>query len=287
MSNLWQGKWWGVERWERKHLVSLPDADLLAWSDEEAWERYPDLRWIYDKQQLYQKAGEPFRTVNNWPDEGIWIWKPAVNLEGMGSGARVLDAKLSPPLGEEGVLQPYYGEPHLSSDVLLDGGQVIDCWTMQAGTTDNPGEFTLWKSVNLDWGRHPGIQWATQLLPADFRGVVNVETRGPAGHLLELHLRPSLQFFTICQGLLERLPEWYAGGKWERAPWKQTYSVPVFVPKGSVVRRQTVAFLPAGVTEVAVDTSLAQPLNCTRLGYVNGTNLSQCLQIAAQLARGA
>lgn len=283
--NLYKGQWWGVERWEQPLLAGLKDAHLCAWSDEEAWERYPELRWVYDKQQLYQKAGETFATAANWPMEGLWVGKPAVNLDGMGAGAKLIDAKLQPPMDEVGVLQPYYDEPHLSTDMVFVGGHLLGQWTMQGGTTSRPGEFTLWKSVDLEPGINPCIDWARKLLPDNYTGAANVETRGPEGHLLELHLRPSLQFWDVSQGLLPALPAIIASEKQYKSNWAQTYSVPVFVEKGQAVSPKEVAFLPAGVSSVNIDTSLAQPIDCRRVAYVNGTDLSQCLRLAQLLVQ--
>lgn len=283
MSNLWEEKWWGVEPWERPLLASVEDAHLQAWSDEEAWERYPELRWVYDKQELYRRAGEPYATAANWPVEGDWVWKPAVNLEGMGTGARRVDARTQPPIEGVGVLQPYYDEPHLSTDMVFVGGALLAHWTMQGGTTDNLGEFTLWKSLALDAGKNPCVEWAVKLLPPNYTGAVNVETRGPQGHLLELHLRPSLQFWDVSQGLLENIPSILKSGKAYSPRWCQTYSVPVFVDKDVVVTPKAIDFLPSGVFSVHVDTSLSQPVKRRRLVYVNGTDLSQCLLVARGL----
>lgn len=291
---LYKGEWFGVEPHERPYFKGLRDANLLAWSDEEAWERYPEQRWVYEKDRLYSFLGQEFTTDASAVSSLDWdqvVRKPRINLRGMGEGAHSYDMYAQPGGGDtcsKGVLyQPYYGLPHLSTDVVVRRGRVIDYWTFRATPVEPevPGVFDLWTSVATECPALPAIQRLLQR--EEFRqwtGVLNVETRSWNDRVLEIHLRPSVQFFDVSGGLLGQLPALVKEGRWTRLKWKQTYSVPFFLPCDvALPTKEPSLFLPSGVSSVQWDRSDAQPEGFRRVLVLNGTDLQQCLTLGRAL----
>src|SRR5262245_8411681 len=64
------------------------DRELPTLTDAEAWQRYPQLRWLYDRLQLSLALGYECGPAGTLPPRpGTWFVKPIVNLNGMGVDA--------------------------------------------------------------------------------------------------------------------------------------------------------------------------------------------------------
>ena len=166
-----------------------------------------DYPWAFDKvEQLRIHShviGESEHGIGSPPDHYPCIVKPRRNPRGLASGycyrAGVGD------VGAGNLWQRRYTGEHYSVDVAVLNGRVAGPAYYARGIENHltPGRFLCWQ-VSPQW-KPPYME--THLAPflallGAYRGIVNFEFREVSGtdtrlRLIELHLRPSVEFFPI------------------------------------------------------------------------------------------
>jgi hypothetical protein len=85
--------------------------------DADAWQRYPQLRWIYDRLQLCERLGYQCGPAGVAPPiDGQWFIKPQINLCGMGLGAQLY---IGQPIPAGYFWMPCFEGQQLSVDLQL------------------------------------------------------------------------------------------------------------------------------------------------------------------------
>jgi hypothetical protein len=248
-----------LDSWERKYIENLKDRDLLAWDDFEAWQRYPKHSWIYDKQALAVFTGLlTYDLEKEIPDKGHYpyIVKPRTNFSGLSKDAYVVSSEDEIEDWEGMIAQEFLEGHHGTADVVMLGGVVLDSF---AFTTHKNyyGEIKLFES-------NPFLPLPVadklRMLFSDYTGVVNVEYI--AGRIIEIHLRPSLQFYDICNGFIEQIPSFINNKKWNKVKYKRTYS--------KIYRTKY-----EGVPEVKAIPVKSEGISSVQLCWENGKTLSE------------
>ena len=200
-----------IDDWDFSYIKDLDNNDLLAWSDKEAYERYPNYNWVYDKYIIHHKFNDPHK----YP----LIVKSRTNLEGMGKGTFKVnnEEQLKEAFKDKNIVIPYYNGIHYSIDIVIEEFKPIDSWAFLC-YKDELGSFTLFESIETP---NKALEIASQLNIK--RGVINIELIGDK--LIEIHLRPSLSFFDICGGMQEQLPNFIKTGKYKKTKYQKTYSM--------------------------------------------------------------
>ena len=88
-------------------------------TDAEAWQCYPQLRWLYDRLQLSLALDYECGPAGTLPPRpGIWFVKPIINLNGMGVGAYAQHYDGGPafPVRPGSFWMPHFTGRHLSID---------------------------------------------------------------------------------------------------------------------------------------------------------------------------
>lgn len=210
-----------LDPWEANFIRNLKNRELLAWSDFESWHRYPKHSWVYDKQALASFTGVPTYDLETEIPDSIhypYIIKPRTNFTGLSKDAYVASSEDEIEDWKGMIAQKYIEGHQGTSDVVLLNGAVVDSFSF---TTHKNyyGEIKLFES-------NPFIplQVVNKLrdLFSGYTGVVNVEYIN--SDIIEIHLRPSLQFYDICGGLIEQLPRFMETSKWEKVKFSKTYS---------------------------------------------------------------
>lgn len=210
MSIVYQGL---IDPWEYNYISNLVGMHKVPWSDRVAWAWYPEKRWLYDKLAVSLSQGLRGRSKGfAWPGS---ILRPRINLEGLGRGTRrVWWPQRIPPTH---FTQRYLKGEYITTDFIVLDGEVVDFFTFRAQKRGLV--FTEFESLP---GRYSPAARKFVEKHIDF-GVVNVETIGDT--VIEVHLRPSLQFYDISGGLLSQLPLMYTARAWPRkATQEKTFS---------------------------------------------------------------
>jgi len=168
--------------------------------DWEAWEKYPQHRWVFDKLSLAvclgHYAGPTPLPVNK---TGEYIVRPIYNLNGMAAGAKIMTLEAGyvydfPP--SYFWCERFIGD-HLSVNYKWQGNEIIETHT-SVGETDysNLSRFKRWKR----------IENRNIVLPdwiEEFRDVEEINIEFVDGHIIEIHLRPGVDF---PDGAIEIIP---------------------------------------------------------------------------------
>jgi hypothetical protein len=177
--------------------------------DWEAWDKYPQHRWVFNKMELALRLGYcAGPTPGPVPTTGEYIVRPIYNFSGMAAGAKIMTLEQ----GKVYDFQPsyfwcerFYGE-HLSVDYVWIDSEITPVHS-SVGDTDfeNLSRFSRWYEVE-----HRKID-----LPAwinNFRdiGKLNIEFVG--GKIIEIHLRHGDYF---PEGTTEIIPVWSTTSKQE------------------------------------------------------------------------
>ena len=291
-----------IERdpWRQQYFtnVDCPD-DIIIPTDETSYGLYPAWNWVFNKLQICQSQGIECAPHGVVPRRFPVFSKPIYNLQGMGSGIRVIDnieeyeRALTPGHMWMEVLE---GE-HVSSDAAVVDGKAM-WWRHTVGKALGGGMFDYWTVLAE---ARPGIEdycgsWVQRHLKG-YTGAVNFETIG--NRIIELHLRFADQWPDLYgPRWLESIVELYAHGRWRYADEvrRTGYSVVLFGGHGLQYSKVCEADIEKLMPDPAVSSIQitfhedkpaklhAMPPGGFRLAIVNCWDLEKGLEIRAKLA---
>lgn len=163
--------------------------------DCDAWERYPQHRWIFNKLELSLKlnycAGPGGTSV---PEDGEYVARPIYNLSGMGVGARrvYLKRKDYKTVGPgEFWCQFFYG-PNITIDYCwdkVDGKTVLRPKFAAQGfrTSKHLYRFSAWKKIDPPIYNLP--EWINTLQDVPYFNIEFIDEK-----IIEIHLRTVMDF---------------------------------------------------------------------------------------------
>lgn len=269
-----------LDAWEKKYLTKLKDRDILAWSDAEAVYKYPKWKWIYDKYELHRYL-QMVPTWNLWdefPKEYPIFVKPRININGLGFGSGKVNSLFE--IFDRGLCGTHIGQPilsgdHVSTDIVFDGEILVDYFSFYC-RYNSRGNLVLFESTNTP--PKPALIKKLSKI-GEGRRVMNVETIG--NKPLEVHLRPSVQFYDISGGLLEQMPNFIQTGAWRPVRQESTYSRVFRRPNDSrAARPSKIPPYPSGIRSIQFCwesqkrlSKHGQDPNSFKYLVVNGTNL--------------
>lgn len=162
-------------------------------TDAEAWQSYPQLRWLYDRLQLSLALGYECGPAGTLPPRpGIWFVKPIINLNGMGVGAYAqhYDGGRAFPVRPGSFWMPHFTGRHLSIDLKRGPLGWESALSVECIYRDNrPFE---WRKVTA----RPELPDILALETADVPWL-NIELIGPK--VIEVHLRRNHDFDAVPQ----------------------------------------------------------------------------------------
>lgn len=274
-----------VDPWYQ-HLPRVDKDSDIAWDDSQAWEMNPVHRWVYDKYEISKVSDIhtwllkdlSFETAANL-DYPV-ILKPRKNFHGMGKGTHVCYAweDLITCYDPDSIVQEKLTGRHISTDVLLRGGDICAYSSFEGFYEKDPFganslSFSLWERVPELPSAVP--DFCTHLI--GYTGPANVETIG--GRVIEVHLRPSLQFYDIDGGLIKSLSSFLKGDP-PSVSFEKTYSKPFRIKEDKTPTSYEIPLKPPNVGLVFHTFEINKPLSAVdndeysyRVLVVNGWDL--------------
>ena len=226
-----------ADPWRMQYFegIACPAAVRVPTEDPDAYEWYPQQRWVYDKLRLCASQGIVCAPHGVEPPEFPVFSKPITNLRGMGVGSRVLRNALDyrRHLTAGHFWMPLLAGEHVSTDVAVVRGRVM--WARHArGTPAGQGTFDYW---TIEAARRPGLEayladWLAHRI-GSYTGMMNFESIG--GRIIDAHLRFADQWPDLYgRGWLEAVVRLYERGVWSyQEPGRSDgYSVALFGPHG-------------------------------------------------------
>jgi hypothetical protein len=215
--------------------VPCPPEVRIPTEDPDAYEWYPQYRWVYDKLRLCASQGLECAPHGVEPPRFPVFSKPITNLRGMGVGSRVLrsltDYRRNLEAGH--FWMTLLEGPHVSTDVAVVRGRAA--WRRHSrGTPAGQGTFDYW---TIEAAKRPDLEayleaWLARHLGA-YTGMVNFETIG--GRIIDTHLRFADQWPDLYgRDWLEAVVGLYQHGEWTFPEPERSdgYSVALFGAHG-------------------------------------------------------
>ena len=212
--------------------------------DEDAEDIYRDQHgWAFDKLEQYRTVrpldeGHLYGSDQASPGNVSVVIKPRQNLAGLSEGVRC--GKFA-DMNPHEVWQRYCYGAHYSIDIpMLDGYMPSHPLSIMRGhySINTLGMYFAWEVAPSDkeigaFAYMKGLRYTTerilQRLGKSFRGVINLEMRD--GVLIEMHLRPSAEFFPIYgKKCVQSIFDFYEGKRDNLYPAKSGFVV--VQPKG-------------------------------------------------------
>lgn len=279
--------------------AECPDHVRIPTEDGDAWQWYPDYKWVYDKLAIAQSQGLRCAPHGVDPAQFPVFSKPIYNMRGMGAGSgRLRTLKEYKQRQKPGHMwtEVLEGE-HLSTDcAMVDGeiqwlrhtrgeplaGGMFDYWTVCADErTDNAEYLRVWARKHLK----------------GYTGMANFETID--NRIIEAHLRFADQWPDLYgSGWVDALVTLYADGVWrfQDDDRRDGYSVVLFGAHGIQYSHPEPALVERlratdGVTSIQITfhedrspASHSMPPGGFRLAIVNGHDLNAARQVRQELA---
>ncbi len=228
-----------VERdpWRMQYFegVPCPAGVIIPTEDGDAWELFPQYRWIYNKLLVAESQGMACAPHGLEPRSFPVFSKPIYNMRGMGAESQLFRTPREYQLNQRPghLWMPLLEGEHVSSDVAVVDGEPR-WWRHVIGKSIGEGMFDHWTVLAAD---RPAVEaycgaWLREHLRG-YTGMVNVETIG--AKIIEAHLRFSDQWPDLYgAGWLDALVRLYAEGHWayDNADRRDGYSVVLFGPHG-------------------------------------------------------
>jgi len=187
-----------IEQWEVQyieHWLGCVFPNYVNFADRQAIRQLP---WVYDKFEVSKFNSNEAIVL---PAKILYpkFVKPRTNLLGMGRNSFVVnnDEELKKIPADDYIAQEVYCGHHYSTDFLVYDGEILFSSTFQGLLED--GSFWLWKSINFVSNK--SIEIINAIIKEYKYGFVNIETIDD--NVIEVHLRPSLQFYDICGNLID------------------------------------------------------------------------------------
>lgn len=222
-----------IDLWEYSYIKNLPNSHLVCWDDTTAKFMNPKHSWVYNKLFLAKKVSDLSRSnfkISNKAKVETWdlskefpnlypvVVKPIENLEGLSKNVYVASSFDEIEDFNGFIAQECLNGIQYTTDMLINKGEIVDYFSFI--TEKNfYGEIKLFYSTPF---LSKTVRQVVQCILKGYSGVCNVEYIDDK--IIEMHLRPSLQFYDISGGFLSRLPEFYKSGSYQKSKFEQTYS---------------------------------------------------------------
>lgn len=267
-----------LDSWEAKYIQQLKNYDVMAWSDEEAMLRYPKYSWVYDKELLSKSTG--VYTVNLEKELPFFypvIVKPKKNLAGLSKNCYIAESPDEIEDYQGFIAQEYINGTQGTTDLMIQNGKVKAYYSFitQKNKYDEIKCFTSTPFFSV------AVRQNIERILHDYTGIANVEYID--NRIIEVHLRPSLQFYDICGGFISAMPNFINNGSVPNVKREQTYSRVFRTRHDGVVKKVVIPdFKPHSIRSIQLCYDDKLPLSSTdpslfrkRYMVINGTNLQE------------
>ena len=280
-----------IDPWEYKYIKHNPNQLLIAWDDSTAYRRYQRARWIYNKYYVSKRYNKHkcYDLDKEFPRRYPVMVKPKINLTGLSKGAYKANNRKELIKTKGMIAQKFYKGTQYTTDICIYKGEIVDYFTFITHK-DNQGSIICFESTQntpykvLDIAKDCGLK----------NVIINIETIN--NNIIEMHLRPSLQFYDICGGMIEgylkQLAENVPVSQYQKCKYEKTFSY--------VLRRST-DIKPSWLSKVLIPTGVRSVQLCYekgkylseydqdefsyRFACINGDNFKEILTFAPYLEK--
>jgi len=174
--------------------ISIPAVE----DDAQAYERIPEMRWVYHKPLLYDRLGVDYGLYPALPNASAYpvVIKPVINLYGLARGVSVAHSPDDIANAPGCLWMPMAHGNHWSVDVSVSANGIA-IRTVQGVPHPRLGMFSYWMRADAPTDVEAVVREIVAALDIS-EGVINVELIGTTP--IEVHLRPSDEFDWLYSG---------------------------------------------------------------------------------------
>lgn len=277
-----------IDPWYLQYIKQLKYPNLIKFTDKEAYKKFKEDRWVYDRCKLSKKLeNEVYDLSKELPKKYPVIVKPRINFYGMGKGAYRAYSEKDIISRQGMVAQPFYAGEHITIDLAFYKGVFVDSFSFLAHKDKN-GSFELFESIEPQiWYPLEVFRW---LKKGSF--ILNVEVIDR--YVIEAHLRPSMQYFDISGGLVskfvQQLGDDVSVADYKSSVFEKTYSKVIRIDKDLKIKRFPEVKIPKGVRSIQYCWEIGKSLSdfsqdekSFRLAVLNGQNLDILNELAEKV----
>lgn len=209
----------GYEPWVEQYFknIETSDKNIVSCGDYDAWKRYPDFNWVYNKLELSRSQDIDAAPHGVVPSFEPIFSKPIMNLHGMGLEARKIFSWDDKEYRAGHFWMPVLSGCHLSVNMAVKEG--LTMWTYPMHITYDEDDYKIKFEYIMDTTDHDKTLdklriWVKNNLEG-FSGVINIEIIGDK--MIECHLRMHTQFIDLFGGdeWLKQVDELYVSKFWD------------------------------------------------------------------------
>ena len=191
-----------VDPWRLQYFEHVKTAALIPTEDSDAWQWYPQHRWVYDKLQVALSQNLDAGPHGTLPPRFPVFSKPIMNLKGMGAGSRVLNsaAEYEASFTAGHFWETLLSGRHVSSDVAVVNGEPR-WWGHVTGTPAGEGTFDYW---TIHAGPDPEIEESLRRLDPKIPARLYRNAQ-PRDHRRKHHRGASAVFRPMARSVWRRL----------------------------------------------------------------------------------
>ncbi len=209
--------------WRRKTIEHIKDLSVVAWTDEDAYQRFPEFSWVYDKLEIAERFC-PLLTIDltqQYPKKYPAFIKPKSKLS---TEKKVFVATCKEDIDKElpnktnYISQATLSGEHITSDYIIKDGKILDKIRFICHRDKNNSFYLMERLKSSEFDM---IELIIMSIGLKF-GIINVETIG--GVIANVHLTPTIGVHDISSGFTEQLPRYLQTKQWKQCKYQKTYS---------------------------------------------------------------
>ena len=208
----------GYEPWVEQYFKNIETSDkiIISCGDYDAWKRYPEFNWVYNKLELCRTQDIEAAPHGVVPSFEPIFSKPIINLHGMGLDAKKIFSWEEKEYRAGHFWMPVLNGTHLSVNMAIENG--LSKWTYPMIVTHDDDNYKIKFEYLKDTKEYDKILdkvrlWVKKNLES-YIGIINIEIIGDK--IIECHLRMNTQVIDLYGGdeWLTRVDELYDVKSW-------------------------------------------------------------------------
>lgn len=211
-----------------QHISNMNLSKEIITNDFDAWEKFKDFRFIYDKLFVAYSQNIDSGPMGLYPKSYPIIFKPITNLFGMSRGFKIINnlEEYDENLQDGFFWMEYFPGKQINLDLIIINGNIM-FYSALISHDNQDGTFNYHESLPNYIIDNKIIKWITKNL-SNYDGCLNLEIID--NHIIEAHLRLNGDFYLYDENFVKELENLYLNKKWNlNYQIKKVYLIPIFV----------------------------------------------------------
>jgi hypothetical protein len=211
-----------------QHISNLNLSEEIITNDFDAWQKFKDFRFIYDKLFIAYSQDIDSGPMGLYPKSYPIIFKPITNLFGMSRGFKIINniEEYDENLQDGFFWMEYFPGKQINLDLIIINGNIM-FYSALISHDNQDGTFNYHESLPNYVIDDKIIKWISKNL-SNYKGCLNLEIIN--NNIIEAHLRLNGDFYLYDETFVRELENLYLNKTWNlNYQIKKVYLIPIFV----------------------------------------------------------